>query len=203
MIRRHSAHVLSAFAITALATLESASAAPPRPVTFFGVQKTPLLYFTTATTIQEINQAPQTFQWQAYIFRDGTVLSSASTVDASTYGEFPSRAQISSKKLTPGRLAQLLAVIRAAKPASQPDCSQRAFPTPGQQSHDAVFTWFGNNDRQNTFMVRQDADQNCPNEVYPLLTAALSTVGDLRDSPTSFAVPPVVITPDVGGGVSE
>jgi hypothetical protein len=203
MIRQRSTLIVPALALAALFTAELASAAPPRPVPFFGSQKTPLLYFTTATTVEEINQAPQTFQWQAYVFRDGTVLSSASEVDASTYGEFPSRAQISSKKLTASRMTDVLTILRAAKPAQRTDCSQRAFPYPGNESHDAVFTWFGNNDRQNTFVVKRDADFNCPYEVSQLLSLAISLVGDIRDSPNHFAVPPVVVTPDVGGGAGE
>ena len=189
------------FTLALAATLSTlatgAHAGPPPPVNFFGIQKTPLLYLTTSITTQAINQAPQTTQQQTYIFRDGTVLAAATAVDASTYGPSPSYASLWSLKLTPARLTELRTAINAAKAGSLRDCSQRAFPTPGNLSHDTVFTWFGRDTRKNTFIVRQAADQNCPLEVYQLLLSA-TTVGGGRftDAPTNFALPPVVVTGD-------
>ena len=190
------AATLSTLAPTAGAATE-VGAGPPAPVNFFGTQKTPLLYLTTSITTQEINQAPQTSQQQTYIFRDGTVLASATAVDASTYGPSPSYASLWSLKMPADRLTELQTAIHAAKAGTLRDCSQRAFPTPGNLSHDTVFTWFGRDTRKNTFIVRQEADQNCPLEVYQLLLSA-TTVGGGRftDAPTNFAVPPVVGTGD-------
>ena len=199
MARRRTRSALFSLALAAALAIPRtvAGAAPTPPVNFFGTQKTPLLYLTTSVTTQEINQAPQTSQQQTYIFRDGTVLAAATAVDASTYGPSPSTASLWSLKMPADRLTRLQTAIQAAKAGTLRDCSQRAFPTPGNLSHDTVFTWFGRDTRRNTFMVRQEADQNCPLEVYQLLLSA-TTVGGGRftDAPTNFAVPPVVASGD-------
>jgi hypothetical protein len=189
---------LTALASAAFGTFPVASAASLEPVNFFGTQKKPLLYLTESRAITMPDGSVQTYQHQAYVFRDGTVVGSDTGVDSNPNSKAPSAGSLWSIKLEKDRLASLSAALRAVKAGTMTDCSQATLSYPLNEHPDTVFTWFGQDGRTNTFTIRRHADLFCTNrqEVYNLLTAAHVGVGRITDAPVNFSVPPPPISHD-------
>jgi hypothetical protein len=154
-----------------------AHAAPPVP--FFGHAERPLLYFISAVS------PDGGLHWskaQVYIFRSGTVLFARLSEQEGT--DLPLGSTLFSGKAAPDRMAALRRALTAIQVGQQTDCFLDPPDAPFDWSY--RFTWFGNGDRRNTFVLKDSSPPpHCPDEMYELVDAAEAVYRSASDAATT------------------
>lgn len=165
----------TAFAVFFLAGVAHAAPAVP----FFGKTERPLLYFTSAVS------PDGGLHWskaQVYIFRSGTVLFAGLGEQQGL--DLPLGSGVFSGKASPQRMAALRQALGAIQVGQQTDCFLDPPDAPFDWSY--RFTWFGNGDRRNTFVLTDSSPPpHCPDEMHALVDAAEQVYRSVSGSATT------------------